>query len=202
MDIIFIGFPQWYFLTWCVCFFVFSSPSNFGSCFHNYFFLKKIKWHTASSCHSYTFTALTTSLSVEPWEGKSSGHRFPMKLSLVGPASSHNPSIPWASVSVYKEGLWDCEACEKTNRPTFRLSRDPALQNRLQADIFTGYLQELQSGGSNQQASEQSLHHPGLVQLLTLPCSCSEEIKSVDVAVEMLKVCDVNGQCWARRHSV
>lgn len=85
-----------------------------------------------------------TDWSVELWEGKSSGHRFPMKLSLLGPASSHSPNSPWASVSVHKEGLWDCKACEKTNRPTLRLSRDPALQKRLQADIFTGYLQEFQ----------------------------------------------------------
>lgn len=119
--------------------------------------------------HSFIPLRIHLYNTVELWEGRSSGHRFPMKLSLVGPASSHSPSIPWASVSVYKEGLWDCKACEKTNRPTLRLSRDPALQKRLQADIFT------------------EPPSPGLLCSCSFLTSCSAEAASIDVAAGMLK---------------
>lgn len=39
---------------------------------------------------------------------------------VIGTANSHNPSIPRASVSVYKEQFSNVKACEKTYRPKLR----------------------------------------------------------------------------------
>lgn len=140
---------------------------------------------------------LTGSLSVEPWVGKSSGHRFPMKLCLVGPASSHSPTIPWASVSVYKEGLSDCEACENTNRPA--LSPLGTLSSRTDSKLT--FSQTTCKSASRVCPVSRLLDrplHPGLMHScsLSLLCSYSEEVKSIAVVITMLKACDVDDKCW------
>lgn len=108
----FFRVPPWWFIAYCFFqwFFALISPKCS--------FLRTSEWHAIS----YRLTMyLQRSLSVEGQEGRCSRQWFPMKLvSLVGAASSHNPSIPWASVSVYKEWFSNIKACEKTNRPKLR----------------------------------------------------------------------------------
>lgn len=106
-------FYNWVFLS--------VGPVIFAPIFYKYFSLKMsndVQFLNVSPC---TFITFEERLIWWAPRGQCSRHWFPMKfVSLVGTASSHNPSIPWASVSVYKEWFSNIKACEKTNRPKLR----------------------------------------------------------------------------------
>lgn len=182
---------------WWVCF-VFSSPSNFASCFHNDFFLQKLKWHPPSSCHSSTFTTLTGSFSFDLWTGRSSGHRFPRKLSLAVPNQfPHSLSIPWALVSAYREDFQIVNHVKiQTGQHSGSLGTLPSRTDS-KLTFSQATCRSSRKAGRVVRLLNRPLHYPGL-EYIFLTCSYSETIELIDVATEIPEACGVHDNGWAQ----